>query len=197
MGDAEKSTVEKTAQEVKSPATQEQMLNQQINFYIMRHMWQVIRKRAKTGEDDIYVALGISRARFTRVLDTGIIRLSKEELFNLKAFAGIRPDVFIGKVRFVCSTLGAETDAQTAPQTITEEEWVQLFDLRTARRIAHQEENQEQGKSIEVQKAEDAYSKAEKAICKKLEQSNQTNMDNEDFYRLCYFLKFKNQCPPN
>ena len=74
--------------------------NRQINYFIMRYMWQVVCKR---GTGRIYEAFGMSRERYTRIINTGKVRLGKAELSSLQQRTGLREEVFTGAIRFDCS----------------------------------------------------------------------------------------------
>lgn len=55
-------------------------LNQQINFLVMRYMWQRYKGRAKKNTKynrTIYDVLGISRERYTRVLDGQVAKFGE------------------------------------------------------------------------------------------------------------------------
>ena len=98
---------------------QERRLNRQINFLIMRKMWQTIRGRAKKGSEDqtIYVAFHMSRARYTRIIRGEAVRFSKGELERLMRETGVRSDIFEGITAF-------EFEA------ISLKDWQKLFELR-------------------------------------------------------------------
>ena len=57
----------------------------------MRRMWQVIRGRS--ADDTIYKAFETSRERFTRVINTGVIRYGKGELAGLRQLTGLAKEV--------------------------------------------------------------------------------------------------------
>lgn len=143
-----------------------QKLNRQVNYFIMRRMWQVIRGRS--ADDTIYKAFKTSRERFTRVINTGIIRYGKGELAGLCQLTGLSEDIFTGKTRFVCPYKDGDQE-----QCITEEEWVHLFKWRKARNSGGGDR--------------------QKKIYTLLNKVNKRNIENHDFYRLCYFLT---ECKP-
>ena len=70
----------------------DQKLNRQVNYFIMRRMWQVIRGRS--ADDTIYKAFETSRERFTRVINTGVIRYGKGELAGLRQLTGFRGYIY-------------------------------------------------------------------------------------------------------
>lgn len=98
---------------------QERRLNRQINFLIMRKMWQTIRGRAKKGSEDqtIYAAFHMSRERYTRIIRGEAVRFSKGELERLMRETGVRSDIFEGITAF-------EFEA------ISLKDWKKLFELR-------------------------------------------------------------------
>lgn len=98
---------------------QERRLNRQINFLIMRKMWQTIRGRAKKGSEDqtIYAAFHMSRERYTRIIRGEAVRFSKGELERLMRETGVRSDIFEGITAF-------EFEA------ISLKDWQKLFELR-------------------------------------------------------------------
>ncbi len=143
---------------------QREQLNRKINYFIMRRMWQVIRGRSST--DTIYAAFATSRERFTRVINTGIIRYGKGELEYLVRITGVRREIFTGKARFKCPYKNAEN---TLVKDITEAEWAGLF-------------SGDDGKL-------NALSPAKKEIYEHLDMAKIFDTNNRDFYRLCYFLR--------
>ena len=98
---------------------QERRLNRQINFLIMRKMWQTIRGRAKKGSEDqtIYVAFHMSRERYTRIIRGEAVRFSKGELERLMRESGVLSDILEGITAF-------EFEA------ISLKDWQKLFELR-------------------------------------------------------------------
>lgn len=96
-----------------------QRFNRQINFLVMRTMWQELRGRARRGSTDltIYSALEISRERYSRAIRGEMIRLSKEELKELMSKTGVRSEIFEGKDCFHF-------------EAISDKDWKKLFDLR-------------------------------------------------------------------
>ena len=70
----------------------EQQLNCQINFFIMREVWNITRGRATKDKEinrTIYEALGIRRERYSRAIDIGVIRLTKDEVKRLVEQTGV------------------------------------------------------------------------------------------------------------
>lgn len=146
----------------------EQKLNRQVNYFIMRRMWQVIRGRS--ADDTIYKAFETSRERFTRVINTGVIRYGKGELAGLCQLTGLSEYIFTGKKRFECSYKDGDKE-----QSITREEWVDLFKWRETRN-SNEDDKQ-------------------KRIYTLLNKVNKQDEKNPDFYRLCYFLKERKPAP--
>ena len=96
-----------------------QRLNRQINFLVMRKMWQRLRGRAKKGSEGqtIYAAFHMSRERYTRVIRGEPVRFSKEELKRLVVETGVRSEIFEGKDCFHF-------------EAISRRDWQRLFELR-------------------------------------------------------------------
>lgn len=105
--------------EISREEQERQRLNRQINFLIMRKMWQNIRGRAKKGSEGqtIYAAFHMSRERYTRIIRGEAVRFSRKELERLLRETGVRSEIFEGKTAF-------EFEA------ISRKEWQRLFDLR-------------------------------------------------------------------
>lgn len=94
-------------------------LNRQINFLVMRKMWQEIRGRANRGSTSqtIYTAFHMSRERYTRVIRGETVRFSEEELKRLMTETGVRGEIFEGKDCFQF-------------ENISRNDWKKLFALR-------------------------------------------------------------------
>ena len=95
----------------------EQRLNRQINFLVMREMWQVVRGRAHQHNDTIYAQFGMSRSRYTRAINGGSVRIGKEELTRLTRLTGVSHKIFLGEACFNF-------------EYITRKDWEKLFQLR-------------------------------------------------------------------
>lgn len=149
----------------------EYRFNRQINFYIMRHMWQVVRGR--NANDRIYECFGMSRERYTRAINSGKIRCSDEEAKQLEQLTGISRKVFQGIERIEFHTLSKTTEPAISP-----EEWKQLFAWRN-----NETSDNEAGKKLQ------------KEIHKKLKNSRKTDTTTYHFFRLCYFLKANRPAP--
>lgn len=151
--------------------------NRQINYFIMRYMWQVIRGRS--SNDNIYLTFNTSRERYTRIIDTGRVRYGTGEVSGLHQLTGLRDEVFHGDVRFKCPhrESGQKDD-------ITQEQWEELFVWRKEQRERRRagETGKEQGN-------------IQKLIYKYLRDVDRNNVDNVDFYRLCYFLRENEPSP--
>lgn len=102
----------------------ERKFNRQVNYFIMRYMWQVICER--NPEDTIYKAFHTSRERYTRIINTGIVRYAKGELDSLSQITGLRKEIFLGEVRFNCpykvKIKNAEKKQVIEKREITEQE---------------------------------------------------------------------------
>lgn len=109
-----------TSQTVGAVSEQDMVLNRQINFLIMRKMWQDIRGRAKRGEagkETIYHAFDMSRERYTRAINGEPVRFSQKELRDLMLKTGVNSDIFQGVTCFQF-------------EAITRKDWEKLFVLR-------------------------------------------------------------------
>lgn len=96
----------------------EYSFNRQINFLVMRKLWQIIRGRAPRGATEtIYTDFDMSRARYTRAVDGDRIRFSKKELEHLVLKTGLRSDIFEGRTHFQF-------------RDISDKDWKKLFELR-------------------------------------------------------------------
>lgn len=159
----------------KALSDKDKQFNRQINYFIMRYMWQVVRGR--NSQDTIYLAFGTSRARYTRVIDTGAIRYGVGELAGLQQVTGLRKEIFTGEVRFDCPVpIKPGSDELTS---ITTKDWEEMFNWRKGRK----------------QNGNDEKNNKQADICKKLRKVNRKNIDNNDFYRLCYFLQERKAAP--
>lgn len=148
----------------------EKKFNRQVNYFIMRYMWQVVCGR--NPADTIYMTLDMSRERYTRIINTGVVRYGKGELDRLSQITGLKKEIFSGEIRFKCPY---ENDKEQ--RAITEQEWKALFQWR------------------EVHSGEKGTKSPQDEICELLRKVNQTDIENWDFYRLCYFLKEREPAP--
>ena len=150
-------------QEGASLTEAEKSCNRQVNYYVMRYMWQVIRKRA--SGPTIHAKFDTSRERYGRVINTGTIRYKKNELRNLVETTGMRREIFTGEARCQCPYIGTKGKPVN---DITTEEWTALFEYRT-------------DKSID--------SSIEEQIHKRLRNAITDDKKNWDFYQLCFFIR--------
>lgn len=175
------------AEQTKPALTEEEKrLNRQINYFIMRYMWQVVRGRKRDDGDTIYAAFDTSRERYTRIINTGAVRYGKGELDGLEQHTGLRKEIFSGEVRFLCPYTKNEVT-----QEISAEEWVALFNWRSSRTKdvdgkKEKSDKKEQGKKQKT---------CQDIICDKLKLVPRDDMNNWDFYRLCYYLEHKKAAP--
>lgn len=157
----------------------EKKFNRQINFFIMRYMWQVICER--NPDDTIYKAFQTSRERYTRIINTGVVRYGKGELDSLSQITGLRKEIFLGEVRFNCPYEVKKEDAKgkhsIEKREITEDDWQGLFQWRMVRSGAK------------------GTKSPQDEICELLRKVKQSDVENWDFYRLCYFLKERTPAP--
>ena len=162
--------------------------NRRVNYFIMRYMWQVVCGR--NPDDTIYMAFNMSRERYTRIINTGVVRYAKGELDSLSQITGIRKEIFSGEKRFQClhkvntpqkekteAILNNKEVKDTKKIDITGEEWDALFTWRKNRK-------KEEGEDTPQEK-----------IYKLLKRVNRSDVENWDFYRLCYFLKERRPAP--
>lgn len=174
--------------------------NRQVNYFVMRYMWQAIRGRS--ADETIYLAFNMSRERYTRIIETGKVSYGKNELDFLREKTGIPKEIFTGDIRFTCpDKLGNDT--------ISDAEWANLFMLREKRkdrkalmkakrdRVAvinvrdtkrrNQAEEERKQSEAEYQKAEQGYKDKEKEIGKKLQ--NASIKGDTPFQRMYSFFK--------
>lgn len=161
--------------------------NRQINYFIMRYMWQVICGR--NPNDTIYMAFHTSRERYTRIINTGVVRYAKGELDSLSQTTGLKKEIFLGEVRFSCPYAVKKKPTQENQKTgkkqepvkeikeITEKEWQDLFQWR------------------EVRTGAKGQKSPQDRIYQILRHVKQSDVENWDFYRLCYFLKERTPAP--
>jgi len=160
---------------------EKQQFNRQINFFIMRKMWQHIRGKGKDKDDTIYVNFNMSRERYTRGINTGIISISKAEQKLLEKNTGIAPRIFTGETRFRCLPVNAKEED---PDLISEDEWKKLFKLRSKRKKPDDKDIT----SAEYKRRNTAYKVMEKKIIDKLYEADPIDINNENFYNLCFYL---------
>ena len=149
--------------------------NRQVNFFVMREMWQVVR--GPNADDTIYICFYINRKRYTQVIDTGIIRYKKGELVWLQALTGLRKEIFTGEARFECS-YKSERGAQDKNNLITAEDWDALVQWRKQK-----VKSTKTGNTIQDR------------VCSLLSKADQRNVETWDFYQLCYFLRERKAAP--
>lgn len=158
----------------------EMKFNRQINYFIMRYMWQVVCGR--NPEDTIYMAFDMSRERYTRIINTGVVRYGKSELDHLSQTTGMKKEIFLGEIRFKCYYTVDKKQADKKEvikeqKEITEEDWKALFAWREKR-------TGEKGKKS-----------PQGAIYERLRKVKRSDAENWDFYQLCYFLKEREPAP--
>lgn len=158
---------------------EEKKFNRQVNYFIMRYMWQVLCER--NPEDTIYKAFHTSRERYTRIINTGVVRYGKGELDSLSQITGIRKEIFLGEVHFSCPYELEKQDTAGKKSIekgeITDEDWRRLFQWRKVRSGAK------------------GTKSPQDEICALLRSVKRSNVENWDFYRLCYFLKERKPAP--
>lgn len=154
---------------------QEYRFNRQINYYIMRHMWQVVCGR--DASDRIYECFGMSRQRYTNAIKTGKIRCSDEEAKRLEQLTGVSMKVFKGEEKIELYFSDGTTPA------ISQEEWEKLFAWRNYVPFNGEIIGDKTGKEIE------------KEIHRKLKDASREDINSYHFYRLCYFLDRRKPAP--
>ncbi len=161
---------------------EEKRLNRQINYFIMRYMWQVVRGRKREDGDTIYAAFDTSRERYTRIINTGNVRYGRGELSGLEQRTGIRKEIFSGDTRFECPYV-VKTKDGVVKKAITTQEWEELFSWRKHRGNENGDEQEKKQKTCQDK------------ICDRLKAVPRDDMDNWNFYRLCYYLKNMKAAP--
>lgn len=204
---------------------QEERRNRQINYFVMRYMWQKIRGRSRKAREgkpikyDIYDTFGMSRERYTRVIDAGTIRYKSGELDSLSKRTGIRAEIFKGEARFECPILNKDAE-KTVIETIPIEIWNTYFELRGEKKKSHaidmegetavKEQEQYPGEHYKRAMADNTerdkrlnayrekwkkYYDTEQAITGMLNVAIQTDIEYRDFYVLCHYLKNRRAAP--
>lgn len=179
---------EKQKQTEKVKKEKQIRLYRKINYYIMRCMWQVIQDTYTN--DTIYTCFNMSRTRYARILDTGIARISKEELEFLERKTEIPQEIFKGTKPFACLD-------EHGNEAISLDEWENLFRLREKRQNMRAKQADGEGREKATSDGEDKksfeqankdYKDAERKIKEKLKKIPRKGNDT-DFQRLCTFLK--------
>lgn len=109
----------KKKKQISEEEQKRRQLNRQINFLVMRTMWQRFRGRAEKGSDGqtIYAAFRMSRERYTRIINGETVRFSQEELKMLMQRTSMRREIFEGEVCFCFDA-------------VSRKDWEKLFELR-------------------------------------------------------------------
>jgi hypothetical protein len=159
-------------------------VNRQINFFIMRHMWQVICKRsAKEQYDTIYNSFDMSRIRYEKFIKGEKIRWKVietqtkgkfRELDWLEHMTGISKDIFNGDARFVIDGIAKDKWDQFA-STLTKDD-------TEKKKVASPKEKEAE---LEQKEADDELKRVIKAA---IEAQNRQDSNNYHFYNLCYYL---------
>lgn len=134
-------------------------LNRQINFLVMRKMWQTIRGRNPRGTKEpqtIYTDFRMSRERYTRAINGERIRITADELRKLVAQTGLSREIFQGETCFQF-------------KNISRRDWEKLFILR--------------GENIKKSRV------FENNIYTQMEKDDVDIINNPDFYRFAVYLK--------
>ena len=56
---------------------EENKFNRQVNYLIMRYMWQQYHRKGTNNTETIYDVFNTSRERYTRIINTGVVRYKK------------------------------------------------------------------------------------------------------------------------
>ena len=147
---------------------QKKQFNRRVNYFIMRYMWQVIHGRSRGDGDTIYNAFNTSRERYTRIINTGVVRYGRNELADLQQITGLRKEIFTGEERFICPYKGENGEVH-----ITEQDW----------------------KDWDKERKEGQEKVVQKKIWECLKKVSRTNIENREFYRLCFYLKNMEPAP--
>lgn len=164
--------------------------NRQVNYFIMRYMWQVVCGKSKREtEDTIYNAFDTSRERYTRVINAGIIRYKDKELEMLTQRTGLSEGIFTGEERFQCPHIVDKTRYGD----IALEEWHKLLDWRRPSETKEEDKVTEAGN--EVKTKPEGLKELQDGIYKKLRSVERKSRKNREFYRLCYYLRERQPAP--
>ena len=197
MAENEKQTVqaEQTASAENKQKTEEEKkeeterLNRQINFFVMRTMWQIAHGR---GGSSIYSKLTMSRERFTRVIEYGTVKYRKGEVEKLASTLSVSPDILLGRSRFKFTTKGKGSKEED----IDPEDWTRLFQFRKDRRVHREEMDRINPKSEQwenekklLEGARKAYAKQRDDIQEKLRQYEHKGYTDRNLNRLYTSMK--------
>ncbi len=159
--------------------------NRKINFFIMRFMWQEVKGRS--AENTIYRSFGMSRERYTRIIDTGKARYRNNEVEDLEHHTGIPRKIFTGEERYTCQNMRGE-------EIISSATWDDFVNRRYRRIILNEKlkksmENGEADENIEkaLATAKENYKVIEKQVEEQIKKA--TRKGDTSFHRLCTFLK--------
>lgn len=184
------------AKELSEQEIQEQF-NRQVNYFIMRYMWQVVCGRVRgDNKHTIYDVFQTSRERYTRIINTGVVRYKKGELDRLEQLTGLRKEIFTGEVRFRCPY----KEGGNVIEDIAEEEWHTLLDWRKpvvedTEDTKDTEDKPGDTEDGDKKKKPDNLEKITKLICARLRSAKRKDAGNWDFYRLCYFYENRRPAP--
>lgn len=139
----------------------------------------------RDSEDTVYLACNMSRERFTRIIETGVVRYRKEELKWLTKQTGLSTAIFTGEERFICYNRKEQNQ-----ESISIEDWEFLFKKREERRelkVAMSEDADEESAAEAFKSCRDEYKKIEQEICDKLREARRKG--DAQFNKLCAFLR--------
>lgn len=172
---------EKEEQE-KAEREKRERLNRRINFYVMRHMWQVIRGR--NASNRIYECLEISRERYTRAIKTGAIRCSASELDKWEQLTGISKKIFQGEDIFVWYDRNdVGKPKQDIDIAVSLDQWKRLFAWREHKELDGVVISDKEGTAIQ------------KKIHRKMKDAVRMDRSTHHFFQLCYFLEKDKPAP--
>lgn len=163
-------------------------LNRKINYFVIRSMWQIAHGR---GGNSVYSVLGMSRERFTRVLELGNIKYRKGEVEKLATTLNVSPGILEGKSRFQFFT-----KADRNNEDISRVSWKTLFNLRESRvtyrekmklAVRGSDEWEQARKQLEEKQKE--YSELRDVILAKLKEYEDKGYTDRDLNQLYQFMK--------
>lgn len=177
---------------------QQQLKYRQINFYVMRYLWQIICGRQPRGRktETLYHYIGINKQRYINVLNGYNIRFSARELDDLVINTGISHNIFIGNRRL---HIDGVTDKEW-------DEFCMLRDKRAQEREAHNAMVEKLGAglvtpeiaevleaSAEKKTRSEAQIQLESRIKAAIRNQERDDKSNADFFYVCYYMEHKSK----
>lgn len=174
---------------VKEPKIELNKPNMQINYFVMRYMWQLIRGRSKT--ETIYNEFDMSRVRYTRILNAENVRYAQKELNRLVYITGLPESIFTGKSRFTFVNSKGE-------EIIAENTWKQWCEWREKKGKNRKQEALDEKLNEEPsngKSTQDTICACLNEAAKQVEEN--AGSQNWEFYQLCYYLSEQKPAPKN